>query len=307
MAAWSTAADGPISAMNFAEFQLQASGDPRLAAYATRPLPAWLWSSDGTRILWTNPAGAAVFGASDGAALADRTFGPADQHRRQVARLAARAPAGGAIRLERLQGFGAARGGLATCGYQRIDFHDGSHGLLIAASAPPVVRERLVAMTGPETKTEPETRSTEAPAVADVAPLPAAEPAAVPEQPSLQPVEAEFALFDAFAEPSATPAAAPTVAEELSEPDLESVLQLDLPHVEATPREPTHIEAAAEVRPAIDAQAPSPTIEAVADEPATAEAIDTPAPSSHSTSPWSRRSGCRCASCGRSIRTTASR
>lgn len=266
--------------MNFAEFQLQASGDPRLAAYATRPLPAWLWSSDGTRILWTNPAGAAVFGASDGAALADRTFGPADQHRRQVARLAARAPAGGAIRLERLQGFGAARGGLATCGYQRIDFHDGSHGLLIAASTPPVVRERLVAMTVPNTKTEPEIKSTGAPAVADVGPLPAAEPAAVPEQLSLQPVEAEFALFDAFAEPSATPAVEPTVAEELPEPDLESVLQLDLPHVEATPRQPTHIEAAAEVRPAIDAPEPSHTIEAVADEPAIAEAIHVPEPSS---------------------------
>jgi hypothetical protein len=248
LAAWSTAADGPISAMNFAEFQLQASGDPRLAAYATSPLPAWLWSSDGTRILWANPAGAGVFGAADGAALATRMFGPADQHRRQVARLAARASSG-AIRLERLQGFGAAPGMLGTCGYQRIDFHDGSHGLLIAASAPPVMRERLVAMTVPETKTEPETRSTEPPAVADVAPLPAAQPA----------VE-------------------PTVVEELPEPDLESVLQLDLPHVEATPREPTHIEAAAELTPAIDAQKPSPTIEAVADEPANAETIDTPAP-----------------------------
>lgn len=282
MAAESTAADGPISAMNFAEFQLQASGDPRLAAYATSPLPAWLWSSDGTRILWANPAGAGVFGAADGASLADRTFGPADQHRRQVARLAARAPSGGAIRLERLHGFGAARGGLATCGYQRIDFHDGSHGLLIAASTPPVVRERLVAMTVPETKTDPEIKSPETPAVAEVTPVPATEPAAAPERPSLQPVEAEFALFDAFAEPSATPPVEPVVADELPEPDLESVLQLDLPHVDATPHEPAHIEAAAEVTPAIEAQAhePSPTIEAVADEPANAEAIDTPAPSS---------------------------
>lgn len=279
MAAKSTAADGPISAMNFAEFQLQASGDPRLAAYATSPLPAWLWSSDGTRILWANPAGAGVFGAADGAALADRTFGPADPHRRQVARLAARTPASGAIRLERLQGFGAARGMLSTCGYQRIDFHDGSHGLLIAASAPPVVRERLVATTVPETKTEPEIKSPEAPAVADVAPVPAVEPAAAVEQPALKPVEAEFALFDAFAEPSATPVAVESVvADQL--PDLESVLQLDLPHVEATPREPTSVEAAAETTSAIDAQEPSPYVEAVADEPANAEAIDTPAPSS---------------------------
>jgi PAS domain S-box-containing protein len=239
LAADSTAADGLIIAMNFAEFQLQASGDPRLAAYAASPLPAWLWSSDGTQILWANPAGAGVFGAIDGAALATRIFGPADRHRRQVARLAARTPTSGAIRLERLQGFGAAPGMFGTCGYQRIDFHDGSHGLLIAASAPPVVRERLVAATEPETKPEPEIKSPEAPAVA--APLPATEPAADAGQHSPpQPVEApvEFALFDAFAEPSATPAVEPTIADEPPEPDLESVLQLDLPHVEATPREP---------------------------------------------------------------------
>ncbi|SDN82081.1 PAS domain S-box protein [Afipia sp. GAS231] len=252
--------------MNFAEFQLQASGDPRLAAYAASPLPAWLWSSDGTRILWANPAGAGVFGAADGAALANRIFGPADRHRRQVARLAGRVSAGGAIRLERVQGFGAAPGMLATCGYQRIDFHDGSHGLLIAASAPPMLRERPVAAT------EREAKPAESPAVAEAAPLPAAQPAAdagqhSPSQPPIK-TQTEFALFDAFAEPPATPAAEPTIVDERPEPDLESVLQFDLPHVEATPREP-HAEALPEVTPAIDAHAhePSPTIEAVAGEP----------------------------------------
>jgi PAS domain S-box-containing protein len=260
--------------MNFAEFQLQASGDPRLAAYAASPLPAWLWSSDGTQILWANPVGAGVFGAADGAALTNRIFGPADQHRRQVARLASRVATSGAIRLERLQGFGAAPGMLATCGYQRIDFHDGSHGLLIVASAPPVVRERPVATVQPDTK------PAEPPAVADAEPLPATADAG---QPSPSPVDAraELALFDAFAEPSATPVVEPDVAAEPPEPDLESVLQLDLPHVEATPRETPHAEAAPEVSPTIDAPAPepSPTIEAVADEPANAEAIAAPAPS----------------------------
>jgi PAS domain S-box-containing protein len=262
--------------MNFAEFQLQASGDPRLAAYAASPLPAWLWSSDGTQILWANPAGAGVFGAAEGAALANRTFGPADQHRRQVARLAGRLATSGAIRLERLQGFGAAPGMLATCGYQRIDFHEGSHGILIAASAPPIVRERPVAAMKPETK------PAEPPAVTDVQPLPTAPPAAEAEQPSpSQPAEAqtEFALFDAFAEPSAAPVAEPAVADEPPEPDLESVLQLDLPHVEATPREPPR-EATPEVTSAIDAHAhePSPYVEAVADEPTNVEAIAAPAP-----------------------------
>lgn len=267
--------------MNFAEFQLQASGDPRLAAYAASPLPAWLWSSDGTRILWANPAGAGVFGAADGAALANRIFGPADRHRRQVARLAGRVPAEGPIRLERLQGFGAAPGMLATCGYQRIDFHDGSHGLLIAASTKPTVRERPVAAT-----TRPEAKPSEPPATVVAEPLPPASPIADAGQPPAQPTAApaEFALFDAFAEPSAAPAVAPAVADEPCEPDLESVLQLDLPHVEATARKTLHVEPAPEETPAIEAHVPepSPYVEAVADEPANADAIATPdeAPSS---------------------------
>src|SRR5436309_11853950 len=76
--------------MNNAEFQVQALGDPRLAAHATSRLPAWLWSTDGMRILWTNPVGARVFAAANSSALAERIFGLADQHRRQVARLAGR-------------------------------------------------------------------------------------------------------------------------------------------------------------------------------------------------------------------------
>ena len=119
--------------MNNAEFQLQALGDPRLAVHATSALPAWLWSTDGTRILWANPVGARVFGAANALRSPTKHFGPADPHRRQVARLAGRLPANGAIRLERLQGFGAAPGRLATCGCSRLDFPDGSHGILIAA------------------------------------------------------------------------------------------------------------------------------------------------------------------------------
>jgi len=118
--------------MNNAEFQVQALGDPRLAVHATSRLPAWLWSTDGTRILWANPVGAHMFAAANSSALASRIFGPADQHRRQVARLAGRLLANGAVRLERLQGFGAAPGMLATCGCSRLDFPDGSHGILVA-------------------------------------------------------------------------------------------------------------------------------------------------------------------------------
>ncbi len=122
--------------MNNPEFQLQGIGDPRLAAHATSALPAWLWSTDGSRILWANPVGARLFDAANGAALAEKTFGPADSHRRQIAQLAGRLPSTGAIRLERLRGFGAALGALVTCGCAQLDFADGSHGILIAAAEP---------------------------------------------------------------------------------------------------------------------------------------------------------------------------
>jgi PAS domain S-box-containing protein len=133
--------------MNNAEFQLQGVSDPRLAVHATSALPAWLWSIDGTRILWANPVGVRLFDAANGAALAKKTFGPADSRRRQVARLANRLPSNGAIRLERLRGFGAPFGTLATCGCARLDFADGGHGILVvgaqaAGRAMPLV-ERL--------------------------------------------------------------------------------------------------------------------------------------------------------------------
>ncbi len=120
--------------MNNAEFQLRGVGDPRLAVHATSALPVWLWSTDGMRIWWANPVGVRLFGAANGAVLAGRIFGPADQHRRQVAQLAGRLSPTGAIRLERLRGFGAPLGTLMTCGCARLEFADGHHGILIAAA-----------------------------------------------------------------------------------------------------------------------------------------------------------------------------
>ena len=123
-----------VVAMNNSEFQLRGIGDPRLAVHTTSALPAWLWSIDGTRILWANPVGAKVFGAANATVLAGKLFGPADAHRRQVAQLAGRLPLNGAIRLERLRGFGASLGRLVTCGCARLEFADGSHGVLVAAA-----------------------------------------------------------------------------------------------------------------------------------------------------------------------------
>src|SRR5580692_6702459 len=120
--------------MNTRESQLQGLGDARLAVHATSALPAWLWSSDGTRVLWANPVGARLFGAANAADLANKRFGPADPHRRQIAQLGGRLSPAGAVRLERLRGFGAKLGGLMTCGCARLDFPDGGHGILIAAA-----------------------------------------------------------------------------------------------------------------------------------------------------------------------------
>jgi PAS domain S-box-containing protein len=122
--------------MKNAEFQLRGLSDPRLAVHATSGLSAWLWSIDGTRIWWANPVGAELFDARNGMELATKTFGPANPHRRQVTQLAPRLLPTGAVRLERLRGFGAALGGLMTCACSRLDFSDGGAGILVAATTP---------------------------------------------------------------------------------------------------------------------------------------------------------------------------
>jgi PAS domain S-box-containing protein len=118
------------------ELKMRGPDDPRLAVHATSPLPAWLWSADGTRVAWANPVGALVFGAASSAGLASRIFSPADRHRRQVAQLAHRLSPTGAVRLERLRGFGAVLNSLVTCACARLEFADGSEGVLIAACEP---------------------------------------------------------------------------------------------------------------------------------------------------------------------------
>jgi PAS domain S-box-containing protein len=225
--------------MQDAEFQWRAHGDPRLAAYAVSRLPAWLWTADGKRILWANPAGARLFGAASAAALAEKTFGPADQHRRQIARLAGRLLANGAIRLERLLGFGAALGGLATCGCSRFDLPNGSHGVLIAAGNIALIAPRP-AQVESDHEMQPATASSEPPSSAPP-PQPSAPVMPVIEQPVApqpapdyeQPAQsgeapAEFALFDAFAEPAA--------ADE--SPAAETILRAPPPAMEAFAGQP---------------------------------------------------------------------
>src|ERR1700759_2951584 len=122
--------------MGVTDFQLRFVRDLRLAPHATSASPAWLWTTDGDRVLWANPVAAKLLGAANAVDLARRTFGPADAHRRQVAQLASRLPQNGVLRMERLRGFGAQLGQLVTCSCMRLVFPDGDHAILIAATEP---------------------------------------------------------------------------------------------------------------------------------------------------------------------------
>jgi PAS domain S-box-containing protein len=119
--------------MNASGFQSSRLRDCRLAPLATSALPAWLWSTDATRIVWANPVGAAMFGAPTSAALAARTFGTAEPAAAQIARLAATLSPGAAPRLERLRGLGAGIGSMLTCACSHIVLADTPAILVVAA------------------------------------------------------------------------------------------------------------------------------------------------------------------------------
>ena len=120
--------------MSGGTFQEMVICDGRIAPHATALQPAWLWSADGSAILWTNAAGAAAFGLTDPTRLGE-PLGAFDPHRRQVAHLANRLPMSGATRLERMRGFGATPGQLATCSCALLTLQDASHAVLIASLA----------------------------------------------------------------------------------------------------------------------------------------------------------------------------
>jgi signal transduction histidine kinase len=119
----------------------------KLAAHATSPSPAWLWSTDGSRIIWANAVGAAIFGAADAGECQRRRFGAKDATATQIVRLAATLPTSGQPRLERLRGFGADFGRALTCVCSRTTLADGAPAVLILAgepAGPPLpLRERV--------------------------------------------------------------------------------------------------------------------------------------------------------------------
>ena len=122
--------------MTFVESELALLRDPRLAALATSPWPAWLWSADASRLLWANAAGAVLFGAADTRQCVQRRFDAKNPAAAQVIRLAATLPSAGPPRLERLRGFGPGFGRALTCACSRLVVADGNAAVLIAATEP---------------------------------------------------------------------------------------------------------------------------------------------------------------------------
>src|SRR4051794_11431359 len=108
--------------------------DPRLAPYAVGDIPVWLWSADATRILWGNPAAAAIFNAASSTALTGHTIDPKGSAALQIARLAGTLPHGSAPRLERLRGFGGRMGGALLCTCSRISLADRTPAILVVAT-----------------------------------------------------------------------------------------------------------------------------------------------------------------------------
>ena len=107
--------------------------DPRLATFAVAPTPAWLCSADGTRVLWTNAVGAAIFNAPSATQC---TIDANSIAARELARISTTLRADAPARLERLRGFGGALGRAVTCACSRLTLPDGSGAILVAATEP---------------------------------------------------------------------------------------------------------------------------------------------------------------------------
>jgi signal transduction histidine kinase len=122
--------------MPIVESELAALQIPTLAALATSPYPAWLWSTDTSRILWANAVGAALFGAAHAAEVGNSGFTSSGPAAVEIARLAATLPSAGQLRLERLRGFGARFGRALMCACSRIVMPDGTGAILVAATEP---------------------------------------------------------------------------------------------------------------------------------------------------------------------------
>jgi signal transduction histidine kinase len=110
-------------------------GDPRLAAHAASATAVWLWTTDGSRLLWANPAACAALGAASWQELLARRFAVGDAARDHIERLAESLPEEGGARLFRLRGFAGDGWTSLTCSCARLEFGR-TPGVLVIATEP---------------------------------------------------------------------------------------------------------------------------------------------------------------------------
>ena len=121
----------PIVESTFAALPRDPQLETQIADHATSAAPAWLWSADGSQILWANAVGAAIFGAEP-AACSARQFDSKHPAAAEIMRLAETLPPPGHMRLERLRGFGGSFGRAVTCLCSRVAPNDGGAIFLVA-------------------------------------------------------------------------------------------------------------------------------------------------------------------------------
>lgn len=111
--------------MTMMESELALWRDPEVAALAISTCPAWLWSADGSQILWANASGAKLLGGGN------RGARPPNHLAAQIARIAANLSAGAAPRLARLRGIGPNLGTALTCACSRLVLAHGEAAVLV--------------------------------------------------------------------------------------------------------------------------------------------------------------------------------
>ena len=120
--------------MSTSGFELSNLQDARLAVLATSHLPAWLWRADARYIVWANPIGAALFGASTSAAVRSHEFDASHPAAAEIARLAAILEKDAPPRIERLSGFDGERDHALACACSHIELRDGTSAVLVVAA-----------------------------------------------------------------------------------------------------------------------------------------------------------------------------
>jgi PAS domain S-box-containing protein len=107
--------------------------DPRLAPLAHISAPAWLWTADGTRLLWANAPGAAAFAKKFDPTSGERRLAADHPTTREIARMAASLSDSGRPHLVRLRSFGGTLGQPLLCSCARLSFENENVGILVAA------------------------------------------------------------------------------------------------------------------------------------------------------------------------------